>query len=95
MRITIIDREGNLIDCSPETVAAELQKLGVDPFAYDVNPETGELTVGVDGRHLPVAPGETDKEKCIRLFGKENPSWNDLAAAGYTFASGRKIEKSP
>jgi hypothetical protein len=53
MKITIIDREGNQIVCGPETVAAELQRLGINPFAYDVNPETGELTVGVDGRHLP------------------------------------------
>jgi hypothetical protein len=38
-------------------------------------------------------PPETDREKCIRLFGKENPTWNDLVDAGYHFVSGRKIVK--
>jgi hypothetical protein len=43
---------------------------------------------------LELASGETDREKCIRLFGKENPTWNDLVDAGYHFVSGKKIVKN-
>lgn len=47
------------------------------------------------GVSKPTNREETDKEKCIRLFGKENPTWNDLVDAGYSFASGDVITYSP
>lgn len=53
MKITIMDRDGNQVVCNSETVAAELERLHVNPYLYDVDPNTGKLTVGVDGRHLP------------------------------------------
>lgn len=47
----------------------------------------------IASREIEVESVETDREKLIRLFGKENPTWNELVDAGYTFASGKKIVK--